>query len=246
MALRDPKSELLSNTWKSTVQGATCWQSKRLYPKRAPGRSAGGWGSPGELLCHMAHSLGVYGMWLASGWSLASHSDSGSFLVAHASLSQDRRPREGSCEVVRHVASPFDLSGTLPVGGGSCPKATGCRWLLGCLARAGGPASVLPLTVEEGASGRPSQWFSAAAWGRALAGPAAPIPLSYSDSESTVPAPSSVPSSLSTCGQKLARHACKWPTCLLLRLTSLAPWQITLHQSESLSDDDKDKALNSH
>ena len=41
-----------------------------------------------------------------------------SFLVAQASLSQDGCQREGFWEVIRHVASPFDLSQTLPVGGG--------------------------------------------------------------------------------------------------------------------------------
>ena len=38
-----------------------CWQSKRFYWERAPGRRAGGQGNPGELLCHMACSLGFYG-----------------------------------------------------------------------------------------------------------------------------------------------------------------------------------------
>ena len=63
----------------------------------------------------MAHSL-VMG--LVSGLSLASHSDSESFLVVHALLSQDGCLREGFWEVVEHVVSPFDLSLTLLVGGG--------------------------------------------------------------------------------------------------------------------------------
>ena len=49
--------------------------------------------------------------------SLANHSDSESFLVVHALFSQDGCQR-GFWEVVRHVVSPFDLSRTLPVGGG--------------------------------------------------------------------------------------------------------------------------------
>ena len=57
-------------------------------------------------------------MGLVSGLSLASHSDSKSFLVAPALSSQDGCQREGFWEVVRHVMSPFDLSQTLPVGGG--------------------------------------------------------------------------------------------------------------------------------
>ena len=38
-----------------------CWKSKRFYWERAPGWRGGGWGNPGEQLCHMARSLGFYG-----------------------------------------------------------------------------------------------------------------------------------------------------------------------------------------
>ena len=54
--------------------------------------------------------LGFMVMGLVSGSSLASHSDSESFLVAHTLLSQDGRHREGFWELVRHVVSPSDLS----------------------------------------------------------------------------------------------------------------------------------------
>ena len=57
-------------------------------------------------------------MGLVSGLSLANHSDSESFLVAHALFSQDGCQREGFWEVVRQVVSPFELSRILPVGGG--------------------------------------------------------------------------------------------------------------------------------
>ena len=57
-------------------------------------------------------------MGLVSGFSLANHSDSGSFLVVHPLLSQDEFQREGFWEVEGHVVSPFDLSQILPVGGG--------------------------------------------------------------------------------------------------------------------------------
>ena len=57
-------------------------------------------------------------MGLVSGLSLASHSDSESFLVAHALFSQDGCQRGGFWEVVGHVVSPFDLSPSLLVGGG--------------------------------------------------------------------------------------------------------------------------------
>ena len=49
-------------------------------------------------------------MGLISGLSLADHSDSESFLVVHALLSQDGCQREGFWEVVGHVVSPFDIS----------------------------------------------------------------------------------------------------------------------------------------
>ena len=49
-------------------------------------------------------------MGLVSRWSLANHSNSGSFLMAHASLGQDGCWREGFWEVDRHSVSPFDLS----------------------------------------------------------------------------------------------------------------------------------------
>ena len=57
-------------------------------------------------------------MGLDSGWSLANHSNSESFLVAHTLLSQDGCYREGFWEVDGHMVSPLDLSQTLPVGGG--------------------------------------------------------------------------------------------------------------------------------
>ena len=56
-------------------------------------------------------------MGLVSGLSLASHSDSESFPVV-LGASQDGCQREGFWEVVGPVVSPFDLSRTLPVGGG--------------------------------------------------------------------------------------------------------------------------------
>ena len=56
-------------------------------------------------------------MGLVSGLSLANHSDSESFLVVHILFGQDGCQR-GFWEVVGHVVSPFDLSRTLPVGGG--------------------------------------------------------------------------------------------------------------------------------
>ena len=74
-------------------------------------------------------------MGLVSGLSLANHSDSESFLVVHALFSQDGCQREGFWEVVGRVASPFDLSRTLLVGGGllvpcSLPGPPGVKQLM--------------------------------------------------------------------------------------------------------------------
>ena len=54
---------------------------------------------------------------LVSGLSLANHSDSECLVVVFPLFSQDGCQR-GFWEVVGHVVSPFDLSRTLPVGGG--------------------------------------------------------------------------------------------------------------------------------
>ena len=66
----------------------------------------------------MPAALGFLVMGFVSGLSLANHSDSGSFLVVHAFLSQNGHQRGGFWEVEGYVASPFDLSQTLLVGGG--------------------------------------------------------------------------------------------------------------------------------
>ena len=55
---------------------------------------------------------------LVSGLSLANPSDSGSFLVVHALLSQDTCQRGGLWEVEGYVVSPFALSRPHAVGGG--------------------------------------------------------------------------------------------------------------------------------
>ena len=106
-------------------RGDTCADTARFYWERAPRWRAVGWGDPGELLCHMTQS--------PSWW------------CTHRS--QDGRQQEGFWEVVGHVVSPFDLSQTLPIGGGllvpcSLPGPPVIKqlsqWLLWCLARVGG------------------------------------------------------------------------------------------------------------
>ena len=66
----------------------------------------------------MACSLGFYGDGISFRVVFSQSSDLESFLVVHALFSQDGCQREGFWEVVGHVVSPFDLSRTLPVGGG--------------------------------------------------------------------------------------------------------------------------------
>ena len=56
-------------------------------------------------------------MGLVSGSSLANHSNSWSFLVAHTLLRKNGC-QQGFWEGEGHVASPFDLSQILPVDGG--------------------------------------------------------------------------------------------------------------------------------
>ena len=112
--LPGPKTGLSSNTRKWIVQGDTCWQSKRFYWERAPGWRAVGKGTQENCSATWLEVLGFMVMGLVSGWSLGNHSNSESFLVAHASLSQDGCYREGFWEVDGQVVFPLDLSRTLP------------------------------------------------------------------------------------------------------------------------------------
>ena len=82
-----------------------------------------------------------------SGLSLASYSVSESFLVVHTLLSQDGF-QQGFWEVVGHVASPFDLSGTLQVSAAflsrpSCCKITHANGYYGAW-----PGSAVPVSVS--------------------------------------------------------------------------------------------------
>ena len=102
---------------------------------------------------------GFMAMGLVSGWSLANHCNSESFLVVHALLSQDGCQQEGFWEVDGHAVSPFNLSRTLPVGGGllfliriSRHKATHANSYYGVWPGWAVSISVLPLTVFLGKS----------------------------------------------------------------------------------------------
>ena len=95
-----------------------CWQSKRFYGKGHPGGEQQGKETQENSSAAWLAVSGFMVMGLVSGLSLANHAGSESFLVVHALFSQDGCQREGFWQVVGHMVSPFDLSRTLPVGGG--------------------------------------------------------------------------------------------------------------------------------
>ena len=113
LTLPGPEVGLLSNTRKRIVRGDTCWQSKRFYWERAAGWRAVGKGTQENCSAKWLTVLDFMLMGLVSGWSLANHSNSESFLVVHALLSQ-----EGFWEVDGQVVFPLD------------PNASGWWWLI--------------------------------------------------------------------------------------------------------------------
>ena len=117
--LPGPKTGLLSNTQKWIVQGDPCADKARDFiGKGHPGGEQEGEGTQENCSAPSLTVLGFMVMGLASGLSLANHSDSESFQVVYTMFSQDGCQREGFWEVVRHAVSPFDLSRTRLVGSG--------------------------------------------------------------------------------------------------------------------------------
>ena len=145
-SLPGPETGLLSNTQKWIVRGDICADKARDFTGK--GHPGGEQEDKGTQENSPAVS-GFMGMGLVSRLFLANHPDSESFLVVHALFSQDGCQQEGFWEIVQHVASPFDLCWTLPVGGGllvpcSLPrplvvkkKKNSCKCLLRCLDRVG-------------------------------------------------------------------------------------------------------------
>ena len=74
---------------------------QEVYWEGAPGWRAGGKGNQQNYPAMWLTVLGFMVMGLVSRLSLASHSDSGSFLAVYASLSQDGCQRERIWEVGR-------------------------------------------------------------------------------------------------------------------------------------------------
>ena len=137
--LPGPKRELLSNTWKWIVWRDKCSDNAT---DTSLGRGAGAESSrvSEPRRTTLPSGSGFMVMGLVSGLSLANHSDSESFLVAHALLSHDGCQWKGFWEVVGYMVSPFDL--TLPIGGDllvSCSwlgppgKNNSHKWFLWCL-----------------------------------------------------------------------------------------------------------------
>ena len=88
--LPGPETGLLSNAWKWIVWGDTYADKARDFiGKGHPGGEQEGKGTQENCSATWLAVLGFMVMGLISWWSLANHSNSESFLVAHASLSQD-------------------------------------------------------------------------------------------------------------------------------------------------------------
>ena len=87
--LPGPETGLLSNIQKWIVRGDTCADKARDFiGKGPPGGEQLGKGTQENCSATWLTVSGFMVMGLVSGWSLANHSNSESFLVAHTSLSQ--------------------------------------------------------------------------------------------------------------------------------------------------------------
>ena len=97
-----PESGLLSNTRNWIVGGDTCAVKSRDFTgKGNAGGAQQGKGTQEDCSATCLTVSGFMGMGLVSRLSVANHSDSGSFLVAHASLGQDGFQQGGFWEIGR-------------------------------------------------------------------------------------------------------------------------------------------------
>ena len=106
--LPGPQRGLLSNTWKWIIQGDTCDDKARDFiGKGQLGGEQEGKGTQEDSTATWHKALGFMVTRLVSGLPLASHSHSGSFLVAHTLLSQDGFQQGGFQGAVGHVLFPL-------------------------------------------------------------------------------------------------------------------------------------------
>ena len=111
--LPGPETGLLSNTRKLIVQGDTCADKAiDFIGKGGPCGEQGDKGTQENISVTWLAVSGFMVMGLVSGLSLASHSDSKSFLVG---LVQPKWMPER--RILGGVVFPFELSRTVPVGG---------------------------------------------------------------------------------------------------------------------------------
>ena len=116
--LPGPKSRLLCNAQKWIVWDNTCGNKARDFIGKVRGsREQQGGGIQENSSATWLSVWGFMVRGLGSGLSSANHSDSESLLAVHALFSQDGC-QWGFWEVAGHVVFCFDLSWTLPVGGG--------------------------------------------------------------------------------------------------------------------------------
>ena len=108
--LPGPETGLLPNTQKWIVGETHVLTKQEILLGKGTGVESSRVKEPRRIALPLAHSFQVV---------FSQSSDSESFLVVHALFSQDGCQQEGFWAVVAHVVSPFDLSWTLPVGGGS-------------------------------------------------------------------------------------------------------------------------------
>ena len=88
------------------------WTKQEIYfiGKGHPGGEQQGKGTQENCSATWLTVQGFMVMRLVSGLSMANHSNSQSFLVAYAQLSQGGCQQEGFWEVDRHEVFPFDFS----------------------------------------------------------------------------------------------------------------------------------------
>ena len=115
--LSRPKSGLLSNTWKWIFWGDTGTDKLRHLIRKGTRVESTRVRQTGRTALPHGSQSRVYGDGISFQVVFRQSFWSESFLVVHASLSQDGGQWEGFWEMVGHVVSPFDLSQTLLVGG---------------------------------------------------------------------------------------------------------------------------------